>query len=276
MPRLNPNPKSLLLQLAGLVLATALALGLQAREGAERSGSLYSYSLAQGPEAGACGFDYVDLAPSGHLVTLTPGHAKADADDGAGVVQLRQPFEFYQLPASALVVSGNGYLAAADSLALEDGSDFSNDCGLPARADNATATQNRIYVYHDDLRPRAGGEVRQAYFPRCPRTGAGGSAQACTVVEWNGFERASPVPSTQPLRAQAVLYHGTHEIALQYSSVDDSHAAQATVGLQGFDGRAAREASCNGSRRIAARQAVCFFDPRHPPSNAVATRSSRG
>lgn len=275
MPGMKPNPKGLLLQLAGLVLATVIALGLQARERATQSDNLYGYTVAQSTAEATCGFDYIELGDAGQPVILAPGHPKADADDGAAVVRLRQPFEFYQLPSQALVVSGNGYLATADSLEAEDGSDFSNDCRLPERADNPSATHNRIYVYHDDLRPRAGGEVRQAFFANCPRAGAGGINQACTVVEWDGFERASPVPSSQPLRAQAVLYHGSHEIALQYSSLDDSRAAQATVGLQGFDGRTARVASCNSSRAIASRQAVCFFDPRYPPVERIASRSAR-
>lgn len=272
MSRMNPNPKALLLQLGGLVLAAAIALGLQARERALQSENLYGYTVAASPAGGACGFDYIDLGDAGQPVTLVPGHDRADADDGAAVIPLVQPFEFYQLPVRSLVVSGNGYLAAADSLRAEDGSDFSNDCSLPAQADNPAAVQNRIYVYHDDLRPRAGGVVREAYFAACPRPSAGGSAEACTVVEWDGFERAGPVPSTQPLRAQAVLYHGSHEIALQYSSLDDSRAANATIGLQGFDGRTAREASCNQPRRAASRQAICFFDPRRPPASSLAGR----
>ena len=275
MPGMKPNPKGLLLQLAGLVLATVIALGLQARERATQSEDFHFYSVGQSTEAGSCGFDYIELGGAGLPVPLVPGHAKADVDDGAAVLTLQQPFEFYQLPGRSLVVSGNGYLATADSLEVEDGSDFSNDCGLPARGDNPAASHNRIYVYHDDLRARAGGEVRHAFFTTCPRTGAGGTEQACTVVEWNGFERATPIPSTQPLRAQAVLYHGSHEIALQYSTLDDSRAAQATVGLQGFDGRTARETSCNSTRRIAARQAVCFFDPRHPPAERLVGRVSR-
>lgn len=275
MPGMNPNPKGLLLQLAGLVLATAIALGLQARERAMQAGNLYAYAMAESQSDAACGFDYIDLGPSGRALPLKAGHARADADDGAAVLALSQPFEFYQLPTRSLVVSGNGYLAAADSLAVEDGSDFSNDCGLPSRADNPSAAQNRIYVYHDDLRARAGGEVRQAFFAACPRPAAAGGDEACTVVEWDGFERASPVPSSQPLRAQAVLYHGSHEIALQYSSLDDSQAAQATIGLQGFDGRTAREASCNSARRITARQAVCFFDPRKRPAEAIAVQPAR-
>ncbi len=273
---MNPQPTGLLLKLGGLVLATAIALGLQARERATLSDNLYAYTVAESPAGGTCGFDYISLAQAGDPVTLVPGHAKADADDGAAVLKLRQPFEFYQLPALSLVVSGNGYLATADSLAIEDGSDFSNDCGLPARADNPTATQNRIYVYHDDLRPLAASTVRQAYFERCPRPSALGADEACTVVEWDGFERAGPVPSTQPLRAQAVLYHASHEIALQYASLDDSRAGQATIGLQGFDGRTAREASCNSSRHRTSRQAICFFDPRHPPAASIAGATPRG
>jgi hypothetical protein len=272
MSGMNPNPKGLLLQLAGLVLATAIALGLQARERALQSENLYSYTVSESGTGPNCGFDYVELGDAGRPVTLAPGHARADVDDGAAVLRLQKPFEFYQLPTPSLVVSGNGYLAAAEALSVEDGSDFSNDCDLPTRADNPAAAQNRIYVYHDDLRPQAGGQVRQAFFARCPRRGAGGSDQSCTVVEWDGFERAGPVPSTQPLRAQAVLYHGSHEIALQYSSLDDSRAAHATVGVQGFDGRTAREASCNSTRRIASRQAICFFDPRQTPGNGVASR----
>ncbi|WP_146910278.1 hypothetical protein [Arenimonas daejeonensis] len=81
------------------------------------------------------------------------------------------------------------------------------------------------------------------------------------MIEWNGFERAGPIPSTVPLVAQAVLYHDSHEIALQYASVDDSLGGQATVGLQGLDGRAARTLGCNAPRLVRARQAVCFFDP---------------
>ena len=276
MPGMNHNPTGLLLKLGGLVLATAIALGLQARERATLSDNLYAYTVAESPAGGTCGFDYIPLGQAGVPVPLVPGHAKADDDDGAALVKLRQPFEFYQLPALSLVVSGNGYLATADSLAVEDGSDFSNDCDLPARGDNPASTQNRIYVYHDDLRPRAGGAVRQAFLARCPRPSALGADEACTVVEWDGFERAGPVPSTQPLRAQAVLYHASHEIALQYASMDDSRAATATIGLQGFDGRTAREASCNSSRRRTPRQSICFFDPRHPPAATVAGTRPRG
>ena len=52
MSRMKPNPKGLLLQLAGLVLATVIALGLQARERALQSENLYGYTVAAKPGRG--------------------------------------------------------------------------------------------------------------------------------------------------------------------------------------------------------------------------------
>ncbi|PZO10174.1 MAG: hypothetical protein DCF27_03815 [Lysobacteraceae bacterium] len=269
-PRKGGPTQPLILTLAGLAFAAALAVGLQASERASSEARLYGYTVLAGPASADCGFDYIDLTHAGAPVSLQPVRADAASDDGGAVLAFEQPFELYQSPVSTWVVSGNGYLAAAESLAVEDGADFSNDCNLPVRADNAAASQNRIYVYHDDLRQRAGGEVRQAYFPDCPRNSASGHPEACTVVEWNGFERVEPIPSSRPLRAQAVLYHDSQGIALQYASVDDSAAAQATIGLQGFDARAATQAGCNQRSKVAAGQAICFFDPRHRPRARVA------
>lgn len=254
--------RGLLLRLVGLVLATLLALGLQARERANGPRDLYGYSQFDGPQPGACHFDYVELGARARALALAPGHARAAADDQAGVLALAQPFEFYQEPREALVVSMNGYLAAARGLDEDDGSDYSNDCALPARPDNPVARPDRIYVYHDDLRPRAGARLRHAHYRQCPRRGEAGGDEACTVVEWDGFERTGPLASSRPLRMQAVLYHGSHAIVLQYASVDDSGGGQATVGLQGLDGRSARRASCDLPGRVEAGTSLCFFDPR--------------
>lgn len=262
---------SLLLKLFGLALAAAIAVGLQASERANGDADLYGYALVDSELGPACAYDYIDLGEDAQALALVPGHPAAASDDLAAVLPLAEPFEFYQLANEALVVSANGYLAAASSLASEDGADFSNDCSLPARADNARAVQDRIYVYHDDLRPQAGGEIRHAYFPACPRAGATDRAEPCTVVEWNRFERATALQSSQPLRAQAVLYHHSHAIALQYASVDDSRAAQATIGLQGLDGRTARQVGCDLQDAVQPRQAMCFFDPRHRPSGTRRT-----
>ena len=255
---------SLTRTLAALLAGAALAVGLQASEGLDAKAGLYRYTVARNTTSSDCSYHYVEMGADGRTVALSP-RPGADADDGAAVLALKQPLELYQAPLQALVVSGNGYIAAADTLGEDDGSDFSNDCELPVLAENVPASQNRIYVYHDDLRPQSGGSLRQAHFPSCPRTSRSGRPEACTVVEWNRFEHAGPIPSTVPLVAQAVLYHDSHEIALQYASVDDSQGGQATIGLQGLDGRAGRQAGCNARRQVQARQAVCFFDPRQPP-----------
>ena len=109
----------LLLQLLGLVLATVFALGLQARERANGPRDAYGYSVFDGPQPGACRFDYVDLGEAGRALAMQPGHGGAAADDAAADIELARPFEFYQQPRKALVVSANGYLAAAGSRATK-------------------------------------------------------------------------------------------------------------------------------------------------------------
>jgi hypothetical protein len=275
MAQNSNNPAALVIKLMGLTVAVVVAVGLQASERSSHKSDLYGYALSNSAHSPSCAYEFVDLDETGQELTLVAGHPRAAADDRAALLTLARPFELYQSPAQTLVVSENGYLALADSLKVEDGSDFSNDCSLPIRPDNPSATPNRIYVYHDDLRPRADSSVRQAYFTACPRNSAAGTPEPCTVVEWNGFERTGPIPSTQPLRAQAVLYHDSHEVALQYASVDDSAAAQATIGLQGFDGRTARQASCNTRGRVGASQAICFHDPRRPPGGGGTSSVAR-
>lgn len=271
---MSHDKASLLLKLFGLAFAAAIAVGLQASERAGGGADLFGYTLVESGTGPVCGYDYVDLGENAEVLALVPGHPAAASDDLAAVLPLAEPFEFYQWPNAALVVSSNGYLAAAGSLAQEDGADYSNDCSLPARADNPAAVQDRAYVYHDDLRAQEGGNIRHAYFTACPRASATGDAEPCTVVEWNRFERATALRSSQPLRAQAVLYHRSHAIVFQYASVDDSRAAQATIGLQGLDGRTARLAGCDLPDRVKPRQAMCFFDPRHRPAGARRTFAS--
>lgn len=258
----------LLLRLGGLVLAAALAVGLQASELANGPRDTYGYRLHSSQDSMHCGFLWLELDGRGEVLELVPGHPEAAADDRAAVLKLRQPFELFQTQVDSLVVSGNGYMAAASGFSQDDGSDYSNRCGLPVRADNPQASLDRFFVYHDDLRPREGGKVRHAYFERCPRAGTRG-AEACTVIEWDGFERNGPLHSSRPLRMQALLYHRTHAVVFQYASVDDSAGGWATIGLQGLGGRSARRVGCDLPGQVGARQAVCFFDPRHRPNAPV-------
>ena len=258
--------RTLVGMLAALAAATALAVGLQAHEGVDGGRSLYRYTVLRSDASPACEYRYIELGPAGRTLSMqaAPG---AEADDGGVLLTLERPFELYQTRHPSLVVSANGYLAAASTLDVDDGGDFSNDCPLRRTDADAGTGPERIFVYHDDLRPRrdGGGQVRHAYFPTCPRDGGGTQPEGCTVIEWNGYERSGPLLSTQPLRAQAVLYHDTLQVAMQYATLDDSRAASATIGLQGFGGRSASAAGCDAVDTVRARRAVCFFDPRHTP-----------
>lgn len=252
---------AMVMLVAALGSAPAAAQDRASAEGRD----VYGYSLLDSGQPDRCTYDWIDTS-GGSVLNLVPGRPGAVTDDRAAVLVLDEPFELYSLPLTALVVSGNGYLAAGAAFAAEDGTDYSNDCGLPAIADNPTASQDRIYAYHDDLRPRAGGQVRKRYFPSCPRADGSGVAGSCTVVEWDGFERVGNTVSTTPLRMQAVLYHASQAIVVQYAGLDDTGGASATVGLQGYGARSAKLAQCGRSgERVQAGGAICWFDPRHPP-----------
>lgn len=49
------------------------------------------------------------------------------------------------------------------------------------------------------------------------------------------------------------------------SAGSDNHAMPPTLGLQELDGRIGREADCKPADRVAPRQAICIFEPRHRP-----------
>jgi hypothetical protein len=215
---------------------------------------------SSGPQ---CGYGYVD-ASAGSLLNLTAASAAASAsDDGGAVVNLIAPFQLYGVSANALVASSNGYLAAASDLSAEDGGDFSGDCPLPAIADNAAATQSRIYAYHADLdgAPNVGSMYAQ-YFATCPRAGEFGITEACTVVQWQNWAMRS---QTGALNMEAVLYHTTFEIAVQYQTLDASQGAAATIGTQSNNATSGNAYGCGGGRALTQAVAVCFFDPRYVP-----------
>jgi lysyl endopeptidase len=219
----------------------------------------YGYQIHDSTGA-QCSYNYVD-ASGGALLGLTASGAALAPDDGGSVVNLGAPFEFYGNATSTLVASTNGYLAAASSLAEEDGGDFSNDCPLPALADNAAAMQARIMVYHDELDGTGSGNMHYQYFSNCPRAAESGVSEACSVVAWDQWTR---IGSSGALAFEAVLYHTSFEIALQYQSLDASAGNAASIGLQNSSATSAAIHGCNGSKVLSAPTAVCFFDPRSP------------
>ena len=103
-------------------------------------------------------------------VSGTASDSDPAEDDGGAAIALAAPFELYGQPATTLVMSSNGYLALAPSLAAEDGGDFSNDAALPAIPDNARGVAARILAYHDDLSGfDTAGSGLYEYFATCPR-----------------------------------------------------------------------------------------------------------
>jgi len=220
------------------------------------------YGYANFDAAPSCPSSFIDIAASGTPLTLTASGTPLATDDGAAALPpLAQPFELYGAPVSGFVASSNGYLAAASSLGAEDGGDFSNDCPLPALADNAVATQSRIMVLHDDL-DGGSGTLATQYFSTCPRVSDSGAVEACTVVEWANWSRVNVAGSFD---AEVVLYHTTFEIAVQFRNLQAAYTQGATIGLQNSDATSSSQYACNGSHSVA--PAACFFDPRFPPGS---------
>jgi hypothetical protein len=250
------------------LLALTVSMSAFARDAGSFDG--YGYQHYQSASA-QCGYQYVD-ASGGSLLSLIPASAMVPAgDDGAALLNLAAPFELYGVSGNALVASSNGYLAASNDLAHEDGGDFSADCPLPAIADNAAATQSRIYVYHADLdsAPNTGSMFSQ-YFASCPRTSESGIDEACTVVQWQNWALRG---QSGTLDMEAVLYHATYEIALQYQALDASSGSTATIGTQSENAMSGNALGCAGSRSLTPATALCIFDPRFPPgSQGIADR----
>ena len=107
------------------------------------------------------------------------------------------------------------------------------------------------------------GSVRSQYFAMGPRPSDSGAIEACTVVDWSNWGKVG----TSGLSMQAVLYHQSWEIALQYTALDPSAGASATVGVQDPAQEWGVAARCGGTNPIPAPGAICLFDPRFPPGS---------
>ncbi|MEO5560938.1 MAG: hypothetical protein ABIO49_13495 [Dokdonella sp.] len=211
-----------------------------------------------------CPTHAIDMGGANELTLVAASGDYSARDEGATVVALSAPFQLFGNPLSALVASSNGYLAATDNLGAENGADYRSACPLPAIGVNGPATQARIFVYHDDLSGDTGnGSVRSQYFAMCPRPSDSGAIEACTVVDWSNWGKVG----TSGLSMQAVLYHQSWEIALQYISLDASSGANATVGVQDPAQDWGVAARCGGANPIPAPGAICLFDPRFPPGS---------
>jgi len=250
--------------LAPLWLAAVLPVAADTARPSAATADAYGYLVIDSTDA-HCGFAFVDIEIIGDALSFTGAGADPD-DEGGAYLALEDAFELYGSAIDGLVVSTNGYLAAASSLALDDGGDFSNDTRLPAIPDNAPAHPARLLAYHDDLSASAGGaSAASAHFSVCPRPSNALAGEACTIVQWTDFE--SPVAS-DPFTLQAILYHRSFEIVFQIRP-GPAGIGGGTIGIQE---RTARWASqyAGPAAHLGADTAVCFFDPRYPPGGPVA------
>jgi uncharacterized repeat protein (TIGR01451 family) len=171
-----------------------------------------------------------------------------------------------------VVVSSNGYLTFAPSLAVEDGKDFSNDSTVPAIPSYASAASPppsvycappRLLPYHDDLVARPGGGVQQQYFAACPRASEALGGEPCTVIQWTNFGFPAP-GNTDVFSFQAILYHRSFEIVFQTTPGDTSRGAGATIGIQDSEARRGILYAANQGGAVPANAGICFFEPRFP------------
>ncbi len=231
------------------------------RPPAEPATDRYGYQ-AWWASSGHCAPTPVDLSAAGAPLDPVAAGAAAAGDDGAALLPLATPFELYGAAVTALSVSTNGLLADATWGAAEDGSDFSNDCPLPAVPEPGRGADARILALHDDLELAPGGGLWSAHLEPCPRPSEALGAEACTVVEWRDVRPAGS--AAVPFTVQAVLYHSSSQVALLYGP--GTLADGGTLGLQRAGARDAVTAACDRPAAVdPAGDAVCLFDPRFPP-----------
>jgi uncharacterized repeat protein (TIGR01451 family) len=251
----------------GLVLAltaSTVPAGTGARPAAPPIPDAYGYRVFDQGDA-ECGFGFVDIEASGTPLVLSASGGAEEEDDGGAVVVLGAAFELYGELLTEIVLSSNGYVAAASTLAEEDGGDFSNDGILPAIPDNIDGSPARILPYHDDLSGFAtGGGAYQEYFAVCPRLSEALGTEDCTVLQWTHW---GLLGDATPFDMQAILYHRSFEIVAQIRPGAASFSG-GTIGIQNRDATIGLQ--YRPDTALPGDTAVCFFDPRYPSGGPLA------
>lgn len=215
--------------------------------------------------SGNCPYSYVDINNTPALALTAASSGFPAEDDGRTAAQSLgpAPFNFYGQTVSALVMATNGYLSTS---AADTGGDFDNTCALAAPDNGGAGGQLR--VLHDDLVVQAGGGLRRAYFPTCPRApDAGVGARGCTVLSWTNMGRFNQ--NGQPEGAaefQAILYDGTYQIVYQYRVADPQGGGSATLSIQNAAATDRAQYACEQNGSAGPGRAVCFFHPTALPA----------
>ena len=203
-----------------------------------------------------------------------------DRDDGGSAAIAVGGVPFYNTNISAMVMSTNGYLAPS---AARDGSDFTNDCPLPAKPDadpfSASTGFARLAAYHDDVITGLAWYLRQDPCER--QSDVEGGNGACHIFQWNNAEVLDPgtygpgllLSFPLPLfEFQAILYEGSGEIVYQYGPNTPTSNTTPTVGIQDNVANSGLTWGCStdifrgtGAEQPPVRpepnEAVCFFHP---------------
>jgi len=245
-----------------LIVMAALAFATTVwaqRPAAPVSPDAYGYRMVDQSDSD-CSYDFVDLRGTGTPLSLTASGADPAQDDGGALLALAAPFQFYGQAVAQIVVSANGYLAISDSLAVEDGGDFSNDATLPAIPGNLHAAPSRLMPYHDELSGHdSGGTIYSEFFGNCPRPSESLGAEPCTVIHWSDWGLAGV---SDPFELQALLYHDSWQVVYQVAP-QAATLVGGTIGIQ--DARARSALQYGGvSVSLTAPTAVCIFEPRFP------------
>ena len=216
--------------------------------------------------AGGCAAGLIDLTTTGSALVLQASGAEPALDEGAALLVLQEPFEFYGVVYTSVVVSTNGYLAMAPSLEREDGGDFSNDCELPAIPGNDSATIARVLPFHDDLSGAdTAGSIYTQYFATCPRASEAIGNESCTVIQWSDWSHVAPVAAFD---FEVVLYHGSFQVVFLYGDLSGVDVGDLSAGLQDGTATDGLVAACNGKGSLGASgpatAAQCFLEPRAP------------
>jgi uncharacterized repeat protein (TIGR01451 family) len=228
----------------------------------------YGYIVVDQSDA-RCTFDFYDISVGGDAVWFTASDTAPADDDGGAVIPLAGPFELYGTALPGLVMSTNGYVAGAASLAAEGGGDFSSDPTLPSIPDNAPGTPARMFVHHSDLNGLAtAGTAYSQFFADCPRPSESVGSEACTILQWTDWALAG---AGEAFDFQAVVYHTSYQIVYQVRP-GATALAGGTIGVQNQNATDASQYRFADTGLIAD-TAVCFFDPRFPAGGRVADLS---
>jgi hypothetical protein len=203
-----------------------------------------------------CDKQFIDISNTGTILSLTPSNPDFPAnDDGVGRVNLSQSFNFYGKTISSLSLSTNGYIST-DSQA--NGSDWSNDCPLPATP-SSDSFNARIIPLHSDLIVT---NILHQHFNTCPRASVLGDDLSCDVFMYQGVNFYQ---QNVNFDFQAILYPTVNQWVYQYNGTGFDGSISST-GIQNDNATDGTSYSCNTPNSISSQQAVCVFHKDNQPS----------